>query len=123
MARNPASPKVPRRKVLHWLAAAPAAAAVGGSTLAQEIEEFGQLEEFAGSKDREEAKAGKGVSADARCIADAQEDLSRKERRALLEKMKGLEGALKTLREFEVADRVEPAMLFRPLRPAGRGGR
>ena len=122
MARKTAPPTLTRRKALTWLAATPAVAALGGSALAQmeEIEEFANLDKLADSKDDKELKkAAKAATADARCIAD-NEDLSRREKKALLKKMQGLEGALKTLREFESAGEVEPAFSFRAMRAAGR---
>jgi hypothetical protein len=111
--------RYPRRTVLRWLAAAPAAAAAGRGILAQSSGEdpgFDKLDDLSEPSDAEEIrKAGAALSEEARCLAESADSLSRAERRALMEKMKGLEGALQKLRAFEIADGVEPALVFRPL--------
>lgn len=121
MTRKPPV-KLSRRKALRWIAATPAAAALGGAALGQvqEPSDFGQLDKLADSQDDKELEESrKEASAGARCIAD-NEDLSRAEKKALLDKMKGLEGALQTLRDFEIAGDVEPAINFRAVMAGGR---
>ena len=123
MARIPGRPKLPRRAILRWMAAAPAAVVVHRATLAQTQGDsvFNELDKLSEPDDAEAAKkAAEGLSDAARCIAENEEGLSRKERRALMEKMPGLEGALKKLREFEIADDVEPAFRFQAMRSGRR---
>ncbi len=124
MNRDPGRKHYPRRAILRWLAAAPAAAVTAGAVLGQSTTEdtgFDKLDELAKPDDEEEnRKAAAAVSDEARCLAENEDALSRSERRALMEKMKGLEGALEKLRAFDIADDVEPSLIFRPL---GSGGR
>lgn len=108
--------RYPRRAVLGWLAAAPAAALAGRELLAQEDTGFENLDKLSEPEDEEDLRrAGAPLTEEARCLAESEDSLSRSERRALMEKMKGLEGALRKLRDFEIADDVEPALVFRPL--------
>lgn len=125
MTKVPSSRRnLPRRYVLRWLAAAPAAAVAAREIAfaqAQGESGFDNLDELAEPKDKkEQEKAEKGLSDAARCIAENRKDLSRKEKQRLMEKMKPLEGALTKLRDFQVADDVEPALVFRAAVPAGR---
>jgi hypothetical protein len=120
VARTPCKKPLPRRAVLRWLAAAPAAAAVGTAALARPQDERTGFEDADAYGEASESQEVEDASSFARCVADNEGSLSRKERRALLEKMPGLEGALKELREFKVPDHVEPAINFRAL---GSGGR
>ncbi len=127
MNRYPGRKHYPRRAILRWLAAAPAAAVAGSAGVAvlgqttKEDTGFDKLDELAKPDDEEESrKAAATISDEARCLAENEDALSRSERRALMEKMKGLEEALEKLRAFDIADDVEPALIFRPL---GSGGR
>jgi hypothetical protein len=123
MPSTPAERKIPRRTVLRLLAAAPAAAAIGSAALGAPVDEvldFGKLDELAAKdKEGEDRNAREGASPEARFIADVEDDLTRAQRRRLLEKMPALEDALKTLRAYPVADAVEPAFVFSPMKSRG----
>jgi len=124
MPPTPVDRKIPRRTALRLLAAAPAAAAVGSAAFGapvDEVLEFGNLDKLAEKKgEAEDRKAREGASDEARFIADEEDELSRAERRRLLAKMPSLEDALRTLRDYPVADAIEPAFVFRALKSGSR---
>lgn len=108
--------QVSRRSALGWIAAAAPAAAILQAHAA---------ETASGTKDAKNEpppEAPPKPTDLGRFIAKSETGLSSAERKQLLKQLPGLEGALKKLREFQVADGVEPAFTFRALR-ARKGGR
>jgi hypothetical protein len=107
-----------RRRALGWIAAAPAAAALAPGALAvEEIKTGFQNIDDVGSV----SSSGKG-SPDIECVLKGEKELTRKERARLRKNAPGVEGALRTLREFDLPGDVEPAINFRATRSV-RGGR
>jgi len=104
-----------RRTALRLLAAAPAAAAIGASAASAAQGEAGAA--------AEEPARPSSPSPYAKFIAKHEEGLTRKERSQLRKQAPGLEGALVRLRDFPLADDVEPALYFRALPPRRRGDR
>jgi len=107
--------RLTRRKALGWIAAAPAAAAVAPAVLAQ-YEETG-FDDLGGPPEQPR-EVPRDASDDIKCLVKNEDELSRKERRDLADNLKGLQEALDKLRDFDLADDVEPAMAFRALRAA-----
>jgi len=110
VAQHPMTRRWTRRKALGWIAAAPAAAAIAPGLLAQEETGF---DTPAGPTKR--PAVPKGAPDEIKCLVKAEDDLSRKERSKLAGNLEGLKDALEKLREFDLADDVEPALTFRAL--------
>lgn len=118
--RSLAPRELPRRVALRWLAAAPAAAAFVTTALGQAEIKTGFEDIDADTSGESRRGSGKAGSKFAECVVKNEKELSRKERANLAENVKGLEEALKTLRDHELPDDVEPAFTFRALRSGGR---
>lgn len=119
MQRKKITDRMTRRKALGWIAAAPAAAAVAPGVLAQ-LEDTGFSD--IGKPPERRDDLPRDASAEIKCLVKGEGGLSRKERSKLAENLEGLQEALDALRDFEVADDVEPAMAFRAMR-AAKGAR
>jgi hypothetical protein len=98
-----------RRTALRWMAvAAPAVAALGGAALG--------ADQAKGEAKAETKPEEPKLSEEARFTIRNEPGLSDAERARLEKQLPAFEGALKKLRDFDLADDVEPAVRFRALR-------
>jgi len=117
MAEKTVKERMSRRKALGYLAAAPAAAAMAPAVFAQlEDTGFTDLDRVPPKRD----DVPRDASNDIKCLVKGERELSRSERKDLVDDLTGLQEALDKIRTFELADDVAPALEFRPLGAANR---
>jgi len=101
-----------RRTALRWMAVAgPAVAALGGAAL--------RAEEAKGDAKSEAKPEEPKLSEEARFTIRNEPGLSDAERAKLEKQLPAFEGALRKVRDFTLADDVEPALHFSALRAPG----